>query len=192
MENKLTIGFLIKRYIKMRGHTAKDVAKLLGVNYTTFCGILNRDAVDAKLLFRLTNLLDIDLTWMAQLFDHSRSISPLAPLQMTRMQPEFRRQNHPTVLEQLDACIKNNPTSISDARTELLQIHSNLFYVLDMLLPEDYTIRIITERRKEKLICISPGESPTLLRSRGRGIGHSYEGREMLNQIIAARKEELK
>jgi transcriptional regulator with XRE-family HTH domain len=192
MEGTLTIGFLIKRYIKMRGHTAKDVAIRLGMKYTTFCGILNRDVVDAKLLFRLANLLDMDLIWMAQLFDHSRSISPLAPLQMTRMQPEFRQQNYQTVLEQLDACIQNNPTSISDARIELLQIYPNLFYVLDMLLPENYTIRIITERRKEKLICISPASSPTLLHSRGRTLGQSYDGREMLNQIIAARKEALK
>jgi transcriptional regulator with XRE-family HTH domain len=192
MEGTLTIGFLIKRYIKMRGYTAKDVAKQLGMKYTTFCGILNRDVVDAKLLFRLANSLDMDLIWMAQLFDHDRSISPLAPLQMTRMQPEFRQQNYKVVSEQLDACIKNNPTSISDTRIEFLQIYPNLFYVLDILVPENYTIRIITERRKEKLICISPASSPTLLRSRGRTLDQRYDGREMLNQIIAARKETLK
>ncbi len=55
MENQLTIGSLIKRHIKMRGKTTKQVAKALGRNYTTFCGILNRNAVDAELLFELAN-----------------------------------------------------------------------------------------------------------------------------------------
>ena len=37
----------------------KMAKKMLGRNYTTFCGVLNRDAVDAKLLFELANLLDM-------------------------------------------------------------------------------------------------------------------------------------
>ena len=36
MEDKLTIGSLIKRHIKMRGRTVKEVSEALGRNYTTF------------------------------------------------------------------------------------------------------------------------------------------------------------
>lgn len=72
MDDILSIGSLIKRHIKMRGRTVKEVADLLGRNYTTLSGVLKRDAVDAKLLFQLANLLDIDLLWLAQLFDQRR------------------------------------------------------------------------------------------------------------------------
>ena len=46
MDDKLTIGALIKRHIKMRGRTVKEVSETLNQKYTTFSGILNRDAVD--------------------------------------------------------------------------------------------------------------------------------------------------
>ena len=55
LDNILAISEIIKRYIKMRGYTIQQVADKLGVNYKTFVGILNRDAIDAKLLFSSTN-----------------------------------------------------------------------------------------------------------------------------------------
>jgi transcriptional regulator with XRE-family HTH domain len=136
MEDKLTIGSLIKRHIKMRGKTVKEVSEALGRNYTTFSGILNRDVVDAKLLFELANLLDIDLVWMAELFDHRKPISMFAQYQLPRMQSDFRKHDYQDVLDQLDFCIRNNPDSIADARKELLSIYPNMFYVLDILMPE--------------------------------------------------------
>ena len=194
MSDKLTIGSLIKRYIKMRGRSAKEVSVSLKLKYTTFCGILNRDAVDAKLLFQLANLLDIDLDWMSQLFGHHGPISPLAPYQMPRMQSDFRRHNYPTVMQSLDTCIRNNPDSISDARKELLSYHPNLFYLLDVLLPEEDIIRITVERKKEKFHCIPINQSSSHRpQTRGRSACYQiYEGIEALNLIIAARKEELK
>lgn len=188
MEKTLTIGSLIKRFIKMRGRTAKEVATAVGEKYTTFCGILNRDAVDAKLLFKLANLLDIDLTWMSQLFDHRKPVSSLAPYQMPRMQSSLRDHDYPEVCGQLDICIKNNPTSIADARRELIGTYSNVFYLLDVLLPENDMIRITVERGKEKYYCI-PLEVENY--SRGRYLQQIYDGNEMLNQIILQRKEEL-
>ena len=194
MMNELTIGGLIKRYIKMRGRTAKDVSAALNIPYTTFCGILNRDAVDAKLLFQLANLLDIDLDWMSQLFGHHRPISPLAPLQMPRMQSDFRRNIYPTVKKSLDTCIQNNPDSISDARKELLSYHPSLFFLLDVLLPEEDIIRITVERKKEKFHCIPINQTSSYRpQTRGRSACcQIYEGIEALNLIIAARKEEMK
>ena len=188
MENALTIGSLIKRHIKMRGRTVKEVSKALGRNYTTFSGILNRDAVDAKLLFELANLLDIDLEWMSQLFDHRKPISSLAPYQMPRMHSDLREHDYPDVCRQLDFCIENNPNSIADARRELISIYSNMFYILDVLMPENDIIRITVERGKEKYYCIPLGSAkPT----RGRSVQQIYDGTEMLNQIILQRKEAL-
>lgn len=191
MSNPLTVGWLIKRYIKLRGRTAKDVAAELKYPYTTFCGILNRDVVDANLLLRLANLLDMDLSWMAELFDGRKPISSLSPYQMSRMQRDFREQNLDSVRNQLDDCIRNNPSSISEARKELISIYHNVFYLLDMLLPEEYVIRITLERGKEKFYCIPLSNTSPLTSGRGRSTNHFYEGNEMLNQIIAHRKEEL-
>ena len=188
MENTLTIGSLIKRYIKMRGRTAKEVSMALGRNYTTFCGILNRNVVDAELLFELANYLDIDLVWMSQLFDRRKPISSLARYQMPRMQSDFRKHDYPDVCRQMDQCIKNNPNSITDARRELISVYSNIFYLLDVLLPENDIIRITVERGKEKYYCI-PLES--MRPTRGRSMHQIYDGLEMLNQLILQRKEEL-
>ena len=188
MEDKLTIGSLIKRHIKMRGRTVKEVSEALGRNYTTFSGILNRDAVDAKLLFELANLLDIDLVWMAELFDHKKPISSFAQYQLPRMQSDFRKHDYPDVLAQLDSCIKNNPGSIADARKELMSIYPNMFYILDILMPEDDIIRITVERGKEKYYCIPLGSQSN---TRGRNTHQILDSREMLNRIILERKEEL-
>ena len=188
MDNPLTIGSLIKRHIKMRGRTVKEVSEALGRNYTTFCGVLNRNAVDAELLFELANYLDIDLVWMSQLFDHRKPISSLARYQMPRMCRELREHDYPDVCQQMDRCIKNNPDSIADTRRELISIYSNVFYLLDVLMPENDIIRITVERGKEKYYCI-PLE--TAVPSRGRGVQQIYDGNEMLNQLILQRKEEL-
>ena len=191
MNNALTIGELIKRYIKMRGRTVKEVATDLKRNYKTFCGILNRDAVDAKLLFELANLLDIDLIWMSQLFDMRKPISSLAPYQMSRMQDDMRQHDIPDVLNQLDYCIANNPDSITEARKELISIYPSLFYILDILLPEETVIRISIERGKEKYFCIPIEQSNSnLTKVRGRSTYNIYDGIEMLNLLIAKRKEE--
>ena len=188
MKDTLTIGSLIKRYIKMRGRSVKEVAKKLNRKYTTFSGILNRDAVDAKLLFELANLLDIDLNWMSELLGSKKPISAFAQYQMPRMQSDFRKHDYPEVLQQLDVCIKNNPTSIADARAELMGAYPNVFYLLDILIPEEDIIRITVERGREKYYCI-PLSSQSI--TRGRGIQQILDSREMLNLIILERKEYL-
>ena len=188
MNDKLTIGSLIKRHIKMRGRTVKEVAEALDRNYTTFSGILNRDAVDARLLLELANLLDIDLAWMAELFDHKKTISAFAQYQLPRMQSDFRQHDYLDVMAQLDYCIKSNPDSIADARKELLRIYPNVFYVLDVLMPEEDIIRITVERGKEKYYCIPLSSQ---CNTRGRSLQQILDSREMLNRIILERKEEL-
>ena len=192
MENNLSIGKILKRYIMMRGFTITEVADKLDRNYKTLVGILNRDAVDAELLFQLANLLDIDLCWMAQLYDKKRPISFLEQYQMSRMNQEMRESEKKFVLGYLDGYIKNKSGSINDIKTELLH-DFQLFYLLDVLLPETYIIRIAVERDREKYYCMPLAflEQPTRL-TRGRGgTTQFYEGHEMLNQIILERKVEI-
>ncbi len=193
MNNTLTISKIIKRYIKMRGYNIQSVALRLNMNYKTFDGILNRDAVNAKLLLRLANLLDIDLCWMAQLYENKRPISFLEQFQMTRMNYELRESEEKMVLSRLDEHIKNNPHSISDVKKELLRDFPQLFYLLDVLLPEDYIIRVAVERDREKYYCM-PTSAPEPKSNMRRGMNAPYsfyEGHEMLKQIILDRKVEL-
>lgn len=177
----------------MRGYKIQQVADILNMNYKTFDGILNRDSVDAKLLFQLANLLEIDLCWMAQLYENKRSISFLEQFQMTRMNQEMREHEMKIVLSCLDRHIIENPTSIGDIKTLLLKDFPQLFYLLDVLLPENYTIRVAVERTREKYYCMPiTYQVPTNKLTRGRNaIGQFYEGHEMLKQLILERKEKI-
>lgn len=194
MDDVLAIGQIIKRHIKMRGYTVMQVADKLNINYKTLDGILNRDAVNAKLLFKLANLLDIDLCWMAQLYKKSRPVSFLEQFQLSRMSSEVRVAESKMVLKSLDRHIRENPNSIADVKSELTKDFNQLFYLLDVLLPETYIIRIAVERGREKYYCMPvPTVEQTSRLGRGRSaVTQFYEGHEMLKQIILERKAELK
>lgn len=193
MENILAISKIIKRYIKMRGYTIQQVAAKLDMNYKTFDGILNRDSVDAQLLFQLANLLDIDLCWMAQLYEKKRPVSFLEQYQMSRMNPEMREGELKVVLSYLDRYIIEIPDSINEIKAELMRSFNQLFYLLDVLLPEDYIIRISVERDREKYYCM-PLQTVEQTSRLGRGRNATtqfYEGHEMLKRIILERKAEI-
>lgn len=196
LESVLTISEIIKRYIKLRGHTLKSVANELNINYKTLSGILVRDKVDAMLLFKLANFLDIDLCWMAQLYEQNRTISVLDPYQMTRMNSEMRKAELRIVLSNLDRHIIETPASIKEISAAILKDYNHLlFYLLDVLLPESYTIRVARDRNKDQFYCM-PTENITstgrVSMVRGRNAtAHFYEGHEMLKQIIIERKAEI-
>lgn len=193
MENILAISKIIKRYIKMRGYTIQQVAAKLDMNYKTFDGILNRDSVDAQLLFQLANLLDIDLCWMAQLYEKKRPVSFLEQYQMSRMNPEMREGELKVVLSYLDRYILEIPDSINEIKAELMRSFNQLFYLLDVLLPENYIIRISVERDREKYYCM-PLQTVEHTSRLGRGRNATtqfYEGHEMLKRIILERKAEI-
>lgn len=192
MALELTISSIIRRYIKLRGKTLKEVAGEVKYNYKTLSGILNRDAVSAELLLRLANLLNMDLDWMSELFSQHATISPLAPLQVPRMHSDLREHDSKQVVARLDEHIRANPHSIADVKRELLKEYRELYYLLDILIPEDYVIRITVERGKEKYYCHPVGEQRSYLSpTRGRSIMHFYEGNELLSRIIAKRKDEI-
>ena len=188
MDNVLAISEVIKRHIKMRGYTINRVSEVLGINYKTFDGILNRDAIDAKLLFKLANLLNIDLCWMAQLYEKRRPISFLEQYQLTRMSDEMKEAELKLVLNCLDRHILENPNNISEVKNALIRDFNQLFYLLDVLLPEKYIIRIAVERGKERYYCMPVANvEQTPLPMRARASTQFYEGHEMLKQLIYER-----
>ena len=193
MEDMLSISQIIKRYIHMRGYSIRQVADKLAVNYKTFDGILNRDAIDAKLLFMLANLLDIDLCWMAQLYEKKKPISFLEQYQMSRMNKEMREAEKKIVLDYLDRHIQETPNDINKIKSAITNDFKQMFYLLDVLIPEFYIIRIIVERGKEKYYCM-PVETqrPSSSLTGRMSTMQFYEGHEMLKQIILERKARLK
>ena len=66
-----------------------------------------------------------------------------------------------------------------------------MFYLLDVLLPEEDIIRITVERGVERFYCIPGGKSSYETQRQQRSIQQIYSGIEMLNQIIQERKETL-
>ena len=178
----------------MRRFTINQVAKMIGMNYKTFDGILNRNAIDAKLLLELANLLNIDLCWMAQLYEKKRPISFLEQYQMTRMSIEMKTSELKIVTNALDRHIIENPNNISAIKNALMTDFNQLFYLLDVMLPENYIIRIAVERGKERYYCMptSAIEQTTALMRGRRATTQFYEGHEMLKQLICERMALLK
>jgi transcriptional regulator with XRE-family HTH domain len=194
MKEVLTVGWVIKRYVKLRGYTVIRIAQILGINYKTLNGAINRNSVDAELLFELANLLDIDLDWMAKLFDKHRNISCLDPYQIPRMSEEFRNLELRIVLKNLDRHIQESPRSIAEIKRALLMDYGQrLYYLLDVLLPAEYAIKVVREKGHERYFCSCPQLSPhkpTL--HRGRMVYQlSCEGNEKLKEIISERKEKI-
>lgn len=179
----MTVAGIVRKYIQVRGRTPKEVSVELKMPYTTFMGKLKRDAIDVPLLFELNNLLDMDLNWMSSILDHKTNISSLEPFQIPRMNNKLRMHDRPAVEKNIKKCIKENPTSIASARNAILSEY-NTYYLLDILLPENINIFVTRERMKEKYYCIRNIEKKIT----GRRLCSSIDGREMIEQLIAERK----
>ncbi len=192
MENKKLVAETIEKHIKMRNRTRAEIAAAVGEDYKTFCGILNRgdEAIRTPLLLRLANVLDIDLNWLVQLYKGEQSISFLERHQMSRMSDEFRKNELPNITKNMDALIRTSDT-VSEVK-KVLVAQWPLFYLLDVLLPEEYIIRITVERDRETYYCMPQTAGASRF---GRGLGRTfdfYEGNEMLKRLIAERKENMK
>ena len=196
MEDTNKIGGMIKRFIKNRNRTEKQIASELGIKNTTFSAQLNRDTVSAETLFRLSVLLDIDLNWMKYALGYHGRVGLLEREQIPRMQEEFRENERAFVLHRLDDLIDANPGSTADVRRELLrEFHDNMFYLLDVLVPEEFEIFLVVERGKAKYYVDTKEALPKRMSSfasmRNKPIACLKDGNNALNIVIEDRKDEL-
>ena len=146
-----SIGAMIKWYIKCRNKTIKETAASMNIKETTFSAQLINNTVTADTLLRLAAYLDIDLEWMMIVLGYHGPVSPVEREMIPRMRDEFRAKERKRVNKVLDILIMENPASTSDTRRELLKAyHDNVFYLLDVLIPEEYGIYMFTERDKQK------------------------------------------
>ena len=112
---------------------------------------------------------------------------------MTRMNAETRAAERQIVLNYLDRYIFESPDSITAVKNSLLKDFNQLFYLLDVLLPEDYIIRIAVERDKEKYYCmpLNANAQTSPFGFVQRGTTQFSEGTEMLKKLILERKGEI-
>lgn len=196
MEDTNKIGGMIKRFIKNRNRTEKQIASELGIKNTTFSAQLNRDTVSAETLFRLSVLLDIDLNWMKYALGYHGQVGFLEREQIPRMQEEFRENERKFVLHRMDDLINANPGSTADVRRELLkEFHGNMFYLLDVLVPDEFELFLVVERGVTKYY-VDTKEMLTkgmlsCTNMRRKPIACLKDGNNALNIVIEDRKDEI-
>ena len=196
MEDTNKIGGMIKRFIKNRNRNEKQIASELGIKNTTFSAQLNRDTVSAETLFRLSVLLDIDLNWMKYALGYHGRVGLLEREQIPRMQEEFRENERAFVLHRLDDLIDANPGSTADVRRELLkEFHGNMFYLLDVLVPDEFELFLVVERGVTKYY-VDTKEMLTkgmlsCTNMRRKPIACLKDGNNALNIVIEDRKDEI-
>ena len=196
MEDTNKIGGMIKRFIKNRNRTEKQIAGELGIKNTTFSAQLSRDTVSAETLFRLSVLLDIDLNWMKYALGYHGQVGFLEREQIPRMQEEFRENERKFVLHRMDDLINANPGSTADVRRELLmEFHCNMFYLLDVLVPDEFELFLVVERGVTKYY-VDTKEMLTkgmlsCTNMRRKPIACLKDGNNALNIVIEDRKDEI-
>ncbi|MBF1010135.1 MAG: helix-turn-helix domain-containing protein [Lachnoanaerobaculum sp.] len=196
MEDTNKIGGMIKRFIKNRNRTEKQIAGELGIKNTTFSAQLSRDTVSAETLFRLSVLLDIDLNWMKYALGYHGQVGFLEREQIPRMQEEFRENERKFVLHRMDDLINANPGSTADVRRELLkEFHGNMFYLLDVLVPDEFELFLVVERGVTKYY-VDTKEMLTkgmlsCTNMRRKPIACLEDGNNALNIVIEDRKDEI-
>ena len=196
MQDTNKIGGMIKRFIKNRNRTEKQIAGELGIKNTTFSAQLNHDTVSAETLFRLSVLLDIDLNWMKYALGYHGPVGLLEREQIPRMQEEFRENERKFVLNRMDDLINANPGSTADVRRELLkEFHGNMFYLLDVLVPDEFELFLVVERGKTKYYVDTKEALPKGMLSftnmRRKPIACLKDGNNALNIVIEDRKDEI-
>ena len=196
MEYTNKIGGMIKRFIKNRNRTDNQIASELGIKNTTCSAQLSRDTVSAETLFRLSVLLDIDLNWMKYALGYHGQVGFLEREQIPRMQEEFRENERKFVLHRMDDLINANPGSTADVRRELLkEFHGNMFYLLDVLVPDEFELFLVVERGVTKYY-VDTKEMLTkgmlsCTNMRRKPIACLKDGNNALNIVIEDRKDEI-
>lgn len=187
-----SIGSLIKWIIKCRNKRIRDVANDMGIKYSTFSAQLINNSLTADTMLRLAAYLDIDLEWMSIVLGYNGYASAIDREMLPRMQSRLRAVELNGVTKNLDRIIAENPVSIPDVRRELLKAYrKNMYYLLDVLVPEKYHIFMISARDGTKYYVDLPKSTrgrQNVVMKRKR-IQEMYEGYEALDILIQERKE---
>ena len=194
MKEENAIEKQIKKYIKYRNKTLLMTADEMGIKNTTFSQQLKRGTLKADTLFKLAAYLDIDLNLMMQSLNESNHTGRFDCDTFPRMSPSYRKNERDQVVSLLDYHINLSSGNTNEIRQELLKdFRFNRFYLLDVLLPEEFGILVYTERDEDKLLVDTFERNTWSYTSMGsRSIFRTmYSADDALNIIIEERKKEL-
>lgn len=186
---------MIKRVIDCRNKTINDVADAMGIKYKTLSAQLINDTMTADTLLRLAAYLDIDLDWLCRALGYFGEVSPLERELVPRMSDtKFREAEKKEVYQVIDNYIKDSAHSTLDIREKLLcDYYHNMYYLLDVLIPEDYQIKVTEERGKRKYYVDinDSGSSSGRFSGRRNPISLLKTGNQALDIMIEERKDKL-
>lgn len=177
MLEDLNVSAIIKGYMTLRNKTQKEVAVELGMSSKTLSGDLANNTISAELLLKITKILDIDYEWMMDIISGEKEISLMDIYHTSRMNDENREKERRVVENFLDGLFedyryeKNAEKKLKAVKESLVKNYHNIYYLLDVLLPEDVIIKADLERGRVIYYCEEDGKST--------------KGNEMLSRIIA-------
>ncbi|MDO5521991.1 MAG: helix-turn-helix transcriptional regulator [bacterium] len=177
-ETLLSAADIIKKHIKLRGKSIEQLSQELRIPVKTLYDKLQNNRISTDDLFKMSILLDIDLEWMKSALGYTSPASLIERKGIKRMSKAYREQEYSIVLETLNRCISDGARNINEIKKELLATHTSLFYILDVLLAEEYSIVFVNERSREVLYVKPPWGENSLIRQ------PLIKGTQMLSNII--------
>lgn len=179
MDNSKNLTEIIKKHIDLRGKSIPKLAEMIGVNTSTLYDKLHNNRISVEDLFKISVALDINLEWLKAALGYSYQSSSFKPIEVLRMSEDYRYAEIPEVKKSIIRCYLQFPDDLTSTKKELLSTYKNLFYILDVMLPEDFKIFTITERKNSSFWVLSPDQFHR------KGMQTSLEkGTDLLNEII--------
>lgn len=192
MKTNPTIGEIITRYIKLRGKTIKEIAFVIGIKEKTFYDEIQKGRITAHRLFQLTWCLDMDLEWMMSILGYQGHSDVFDFLKIPRMKEDMKIQEMEKLEQLITTYFEENFNDITFVKRELLKSYE-LFYLLDVLLPETCKIYIFEERGIELYFIdfqtVNFNNKVTISLKRTRLPGNLINGNEALSIALLSRRE---
>lgn len=190
--NGAPIGDFIKKYIKYRNKTINEVAYDMGIKNTTFSEQLLNDSLKVDTLFKLAVYLDMDLEWMLYALGYAGKTNTFESEKVLRIRDaNFRAEEKKKVMAVMDELIIELNGNTNAVRKELFkEFGSNSFYLLDVLINEEFDIHIMTDRSGKSYL-VDTHERSQIGRSAFSRSTTLMKEKEALEIVIEDRKEEL-
>lgn len=184
-ENK--ISYIIKKHIEIRGKNINQLSEAININPKTLYDKLQNNRLSVEDLFKISEALDIDLEWLKYALGYKKFNSSFYRVELKRMSKDYKKGEQIIVDRQIKRCMNDFAGNITDIRKEIIKTFDSIYYILDVLLPDDFQIYAISERGKDSYLVIPPQSQDNNL------IKPSFiKGIDMLNEILFIKKEELK
>jgi len=142
LNNQESIGEIIKRHISLRGKTIKEVAYALNMNTKTLYDQLQHNRISASKLLDLSAYLDIDLEELKKALGYNNKQLYYKRIRAKRMGKEYKDSIKEDVLRTIQVIANEEYNGISFYERVISEFNGEIFFLLDVLLDEDYEILI--------------------------------------------------